>query len=417
MQKNKIKIKKSRSCIACRKKGLIKYLDLGKSAPANSYLNKVDLNKAEIKFPLSVSYCPNCHLAQLTDWVDRKALFEYYGYFTRASQPLHEHFKKYAEDVFEKFPSQTKQYVFDIGSNDGFLLKCFEQFGTKILGVDPAKNIAKTANQNGIPTLPIFFGLNEAQKISKKYGKMGVVTANNVLAHTDDIHGILAGVKELLDGDGVFVFEVQYLADLIGKNEFDNTYHEHICYFSLSPLINLLQKWELQIFDVIKVNTQGGSLRVFASHNNGIHKIKKTVVKMIEEEKENGFHDSKLYKKFGLVPQKMKSDLLKMLADLKKQNKKIIGYGCAAKGNTMLQYCGIRQDLLDYIVDTTPYKQGKFTPGTHIPIMPPEYMKEERPDYILILAWNYAKEILVKESDLRKKGVKFIVPVPEIKII
>ncbi len=416
MPQNKVKIRKNESCIACGGKGLIKYLDLGKSAPANSYLDESSLSKPEMKFPLRVYYCPNCHLAQLTDWIDRKTLFEYYAYLTSASKPLHQHFKNYASDIYKKFPSQARRLALDIGSNDGFLLKFFKEFGTKVLGVDPAKNIARIANGSGIPTLPVFFNLTEARKISKKYGKAGIITANNVLAHTDNLHSILAGVKELLDERGIFVFEVQYLADLIQKNEFDNTYHEHICYFLLSPLVRLLQKWELQIFDVKKVDTQGGSIRVYAGHSHLNRAIKKSVEKMIEKEKKEGFYDLKLYKKFGSVPKKIKKNLLRLLADLKKQNKKIIGYGAAAKGNTLLQYCKIGRKFLDYIIDNTPSKQGKFTPGTHIPIVPPEHINEDLPDYVLILAWNYADAIMKNEIRLKDKGVKFIVPIPKIKI-
>ncbi len=410
-------IEKKKSCIVCGHKNLFKYLDLGKSALANSYLKKSDLQKPEPKFPLRVYYCPNCHLAQLFDWVDRKALFEYYAYLTGKSWPMHEHFRKYAEDVYRQFPNQAKQLTLDIGSNDGFLLKCFQDLGGKILGVDPAKNIVRTANKSGIKTLPVFFDLAVARKILKGYGQAGVITANNVLAHTDNLAGIIAGVKNLLHPNGVFIFEVQYLGDLIRNNEFDNTYHEHICYFSLTPLTKLLSQSGLQIFDVEKVNTQGGSIRVYAGTTPNPFPVKNSVRKILLGEKSQGLQNSKTYKKFGMVPKKIKKDLVELLTKLKKQNKTIVGYGAAAKGNTLLQYCEIGPDLIDYIVDTTPSKQGKFTPGTHIPIYSPKHLKKETPDYVLILAWNYADLILKKEVALKKKGVKFIVPIPKVKIV
>ncbi len=411
------KIKNKKVCIVCGYKDLVKYLDLGESALANSYLKKADLKKKEPKFPLRVYYCKNCHLAQLADWVDRKVLFEYYAYLTGKSWPMHGHFREYAKDVNSRFPFQTKKLTIDIGSNDGFLLSCFKEMGGNILGVDPARNVARDANKLGIKTLPVFFDEDIAGKIFKKYGPAGIITANNVLAHTDNIHGIISGVKKLLDENGVFVFEVQYIAELIGKNEFDNTYHEHICYFSLAPITTLLGKWGLQAFDVAEVNTQGGSIRVYAGHAPLTFPINKSVKKLLAKEQKQGLHDVKTYKNFGTVPEKMKKDLVALLTRLKKQNKTIIGYGSAAKGNTMLQYCGIGPELLDYVVDTTPTKQGKFTPGTHIPIYPPEHIKKNKPDYILILAWNYADKIIEKEKALSKKGIKFIVPVPKIKII
>ncbi len=411
------KVKKNRKCIACGHNNLIKYLDLGESALANSYIDKSNLAKKEQKFPLRVYVCANCHLAQLTDWVDRKKIFEHYAYFTSKSKPLHEHFKKYAEDIYKKFPKQIKNLILEIGSNDGFLLGLFKEYGGVVLGVDPAKNIAKTANEMGIDTWPVFFDSEVADKIFKEYGQVGVITANNVLAHTDNIHGILAGVKKLLAEDGVFIFEVQYLGDLIKNNEFDNTYHEHIFYFSLAPIIKILEKWDLQVFDVKKVNTQGGSMRVYAGHKNNPFKINNSVNKFLAQEKKQGLQKIKTYKEFGKVPDQVKKQLVQLLTKLKKQNKTIIGYGAAAKGNTLLQYCKIGPELIDYIVDTTPAKQGKYTPGTHIPIFSRKQINKKKPDYILILAWNYADVIMKNEKELQKKGVKFIIPIPKVRVV
>ena len=404
-------------CLICKNSKLVKYLDLGTSALANSFLKKNELNKKEPIFPLQVFYCQNCHLAQLTELVNRKILFLKYDFLSSASSPLIEYFKKYVENIKRDYPLQSDDFVVEIGSNDGILLKNFDKNKTKILGIDPAKNIAKIANKNGIETLPIFFNIKTALKIRKKYGKASIIIANHILAHTENPHNIISGVKELLKEDGVFIFEVQYIANLIKKNQFDNTYHEHICYFSLSPLQTLFEKFDMNIFNIEEVEAQGGSIRVFVANKSNIIPVKNSVKNLIKKEKANGLYDLKIYKEFGKHPATIKKDLVTLLKKLKKQGKKIVGYGASAKGNTMLQYCNIGRELIDYIIDTTPSKQGKYTPGTHIPVHKPEYLKKDKPDYILILAWNYADLIIKKENELRKNGVKFIVPIPKIKII
>lgn len=408
---------KPRKCIICKSEKLVKYLDLGKSALANSFLKKSELNKRELFYPLQAMYCKDCRLVQLSEIVDRKILFSKYDFFSSASSPLEAYFKKYVDDLKKNFPKQADGFVIEIGSNDGILLKNFDKSKTKILGIDPAKNVARIANEAGIDTLPIFFNIKLAKKIKKTYGKASIIIANHALAHTDDLHEIISGVKELLDDNGVFAFEVQHVENLIKKNQFDNTYHEHVSYFSLSPLSTLLEKHDMQIFDVEKVEAQGGSIRVFASHMHTNFKIKKNVGKLIQKEKKSGLHELKTYKDFGKRPEVVKKDLLALLKKLKKEGKKIVGYGASAKGNTLLQYCGIGPETLDYIVDTTPSKQGKYTPGTHIPVLPPTELAKNKPDYILILSWNYADIIIKKESALKKSGVKFIVSIPKVKVI
>jgi len=408
---------KKKQCLICNDSSLIKYLDLGETSLANSYLKKSELKKPEIIFPLKVYYCQNCHLAQLTDLVDRKILFENYAYFSSTSPQLHMHFKKYAAEVFSRFPRQAKRFTLEIASNDGILLKYFYKLGAKVLGVDPAKNIAKIAKKNGIKTLPVFFDDKVSEYILKRYGPAGIITANNVLAHTDNPHGIIKGVKKLLDTDGVFVFEVQYLADLLKKNEFDNTYHEHTCYFSLAPLKKLLEMWGLQIFDVQHVDTQGGSLRIYAGHTPLLFPLNNSVKQLSSQEKRQGLYTVKRYKKFGSAPIKIKKDLVGLLNNLKKSNKKIVGYGAAAKATTLTEYCGIGQQFIDYIVDDSPQKQGKYMPGTHIPIFSAQKLKENMPDYVLLFAWNYTDSIIKRESWLKENGVKFIKPIPDVKII
>lgn len=405
---------KSRKCLICRSTKLSRYLSLGMAAPANSYLSRSELKKEEFKAPLEVYFCHDCNLAQLLHIVDRGLIYNKYSYFSSTSPMLVKHFEEYAKEIFSRFPNQAKQLVVDIGSNDGVLLKPLMKLGAKILGVDPAKNIAKIANLEGIKTIPAFFNKNLVKKIIKKYGKAGVITSNNTMAHTDILHDIFDGVKDLLDKNGVFVFEVQYLADLLAHNEFDNTYHEHICYHAVSPLSYLLKMHGMEIFEVLHTDTHGGAIMVFASHAPSPFPIEKSVDEFLKREKSLGLHKLSTYKKFAKRLPLIKKKLNKILLDLKKKGKKITAYGASAKATTLLQYCSIGPDIIDYITESAPSKIGKFTPGTRIPIVPEGILKIKTPDYIIITAWNYAKNIMeVKEKWFKEKGGKFIIPIPE----
>lgn len=404
---------RSRKCLICRSSKLTKYLSLGRAAPANSYLTRPQLNKDEFEAPLEVYFCHNCHLAQLLHIVDRRLIYNRYDYFSSTSPMLVKHFEEYANILFNRFPKQAKQLVIDIGSNDGVLLKPLKKLGAKVLGIDPAKNIAKAANKAGIKTIAAFFNKDLVPKIIKKYSRAGIISSNNTLAHTDILHDIFDGVKNLLDEKGVFVFEVQYLADLLTHNEFDNTYHEHICYHSISPLSYLLKMHGMELFDIIHTDTHGGGIMVFASHSPSPFKRGKAVSEFMNKEKQLGLHKLSTYKKFAKRPPQVKKKLTKMLLNLKKADKKIAAYGASAKATTLLQYCKIGPNVIDYITDSAPSKQGKFTPGTHIPIVPPEKLKIKKPDYIVITAWNYAQNIMEKENWFKEGGGKFIIPIPE----
>lgn len=409
---------KSSLCLICKSKRLTCYLSLGVAAPANSYLTRSQLKQKEFKAPLEVYFCHNCHLAQLLHIVDRKYIYSQYDYFSSTSPMLVKHFEEYAVEVYKQFPKQAKQLVVDIGSNDGVLLKPFKKIGAKVLGIDPAKNIAKIANSQGIETIADFFSSKKVPGLIKKYGKAGIITSNNTLAHTDALHDIFEGVKEFLDEKGIFVFEVQYLADLLAHNEFDNIYHEHICFHSVSPLTYLLKMHSMEIINVIHTNTHGGGIMVFASHTPSPFPISKVVKEFLEKEKKVGLNKLSTYKEFAKRPPLVKRKLTKMLKDLKKKGKKITAYGASAKATTLLQYCGIGPELIDYITDTAPSKVGKYTPGTHIPIVPEEVLKKQTPDYILITAWNYASHIMEKKEPwFKKQGGKFIIPIPEPKIV
>ncbi|MBX4187006.1 MAG: class I SAM-dependent methyltransferase [Candidatus Doudnabacteria bacterium] len=407
---------KSTTCLVCGHGQLRKFLDLGSSALANSYLTKQQLKRPELKVPLQVYYCPSCHLVQLTDIVDRELIYNDYDYFSSTSPQLVEHFENFADEIYTRFPQQTMQLTVEIASNDGVLLKHFQNLGAPILGIDPAKNIARQAEQNGIRTLQVFFNEAVAEKIRKKYGVAGIITANNVLAHTDDIHSIIAGVKKLLAPTGVFVFEVQYIGELINKGAFDNIYHEHICYYSLAPLIKLMNRWGLEAFDIQFVDTHGGSIRVYACHTDAFP-TKKSIPKLLRQEERNGLHQLQTYKNFSAKPLAIKKELVSLIKKLKQQNQTLVGYGASAKGTSLLQFCEIGPEYIDYIVDNAPSKQGKFTPGTHIPILKPEVLKKYVPTYVLLLAWNYANSIMKKENWLKKQGVKFIIPIPKVVVI
>ncbi len=416
--KDKKLYRRSNECLICGSKELTNYLSLGNAAPANSYLTKPQLKQTEFKAPLKVYFCHNCHLAQLLHIVDRAYIYRHYDYFSSTSPMLVRHFEEYAGEVFKRFPQQSKQLTIDIGSNDGVLLKPFKKLGARVLGIDPAENIAKIANSNGIETIADFFSRKKVPELIKKYGKAGIITSNNTLAHTDALHDIFQGVKELLDNNGIFVFEVQYLADLLAHNEFDNTYHEHICFHAVSPLLYLLKMHSMKMIEVIHTDTHGGGIIVFAAHSSSPFPIDKSVGNFLENEKMLGLNKLAAYKKFAARPPLVKKKLTKMLLDLKKKGKKVTAYGASAKATTLLQYCNIGADVIDYITDSAPSKIGKFTPGTHIPILPEDTLKKRTPDYILITAWNYAKHIMEKKEPwFKEAGGKFIIPIPEPKIV
>lgn len=408
---NNIYIKR-KTCLICEGNNLKKYLSFGKLAFANSYLKLKDLQKPEYTAPLEVYFCNTCKLAQLLDIVDRKILFKKYYYFSSTSPVLVKHFEAYAEELVNLFPMQSKKLVIDVGSNDGILLSPVKKLGGKVLGVDPAKNIAKHLQKTKIDTIWDFFSKKLAKKIAKKYGKAGIISANNVLAHTDTIHDILEGVRILLDENSIFVFEVQYLSDLLKKNEFDNTYHEHICYYSLTPVIYLLRLHQMSVFRVKHVDTHGGSLRIYASLMSNNFPKDSSVGEFLENEKLSGLDKFKTYVRFAKKVPVNRRKLRSLLLNLKKKNKKIVGYGSPAKAATLLQYCGIGPSVIDYIIDSAPSKQGLYLPGMHIPIVSPNRLKIQKPDYIVILAWNYANAILEKESWFKESGGAFIIPVP-----
>lgn len=411
--------RKRTTCRICGSAKLFQFLNLGETPLADAFVERENLSKPESRHPLDVAVCENCSLVMLLNIVPPEALFgDTYAFYTSGSPQAVIHFRKYAHEVMDRFPSLAKKLTIDIASNDGVLLRPLKEMGAKVLGVEPAKNVAVVANAAGIETITEFFNSKTAEKILKERGSAGLILANNVIAHVDDVLDFVKGVKTLLDPEGVFIFEAQYFPNLLFKNQFDNVYHEHHSFYSLRPLKLLMEKSGLKIFDVEEVDTQGGSLRVFVKHPDGPHKTQPIVEEMIRKEIEMKLNLNEPYANLAVRVEGIKKELIQILSDLKKQGKKIVGYGAPAKGNTLLNFCGIDARYVDYIVDKTYFKHGKFTPGTHIPVFPTEKIEEDgHPDYYLLLVWNYAPGILKQEEEFRKKGGKFIIPIPKPHIV
>ena len=403
------------NCRVCKSSNLIKVLDLGKTPLANGFLKKEELDKPEERFPLAVYFCKNCALLQLLDIVNPEKLFRHYYYETSSSLPLKEHFIELGKKLVDRFVKSKNDLIIDIGGNDAVLLASIKN-RCRVLNIEPAKNIAKISKEKKVDTIDEFFTAELAEKILKKYSLAQVITASNVFAHVDDLGDMLNGVKTLIGSQGVFVIEIHWVGNLLGLSGiggFDQIYHEHLSYFSLGALTRLVNQFGLKIFDVKPIPIHGQSLQLYIAKS---HEVSKRVEKFLQKEKSLGLHDLQTYLDFDQRVKENKKELKNLLLKLKEENKKIVGYGASAKGNILLNYFQINNKILDFIVDESPLKQGLYAPGTHIPIYPPDRLKENQPDYLLLLAWNYAKSIFKKEQKLKNKGVKFIIPVPKVKI-
>jgi SAM-dependent methyltransferase len=403
-------------CRACgSNKTLQKFLSLGPTPLANSFLRKDQLGEIELSYPLDVYFCSDCYLVQLLDVVSPEVMFRDYVYVTGASKPMEAHFAELASDIVRNFKISRNSLVIDIGSNDGTLLQGFSKFGMRALGIEPASNIARLAEAKGIETMNAFFDEETAVKIRREYGKADVITGTNVFAHIDNLDGILRGISHLLSDNGIFVVEVPYLLNLLNNLEFDTIYHEHLSYFALHPLVHLFRKFGMEIVDVKQTPIHGGTIRVFVKRVPA--QTSENVGKLLQIEREANLDSINTYVKFAKRVTLLRVHLLNLLKTLKSDGLRITGYGATAKGNTLLNYCKIGTDILDYISDTTPFKQGQYTPGMHIPVVSDEKFHEDPPDYVLLLAWNYADDILKKEANYRNSGGKFIIPIPEPKVV
>ncbi|MAE13841.1 SAM-dependent methyltransferase [Candidatus Woesearchaeota archaeon] len=405
------------NCQVCSNPECKEILSLGKTALANNFLSPEQLTKEEALFPLELVWCPQCKLLQLNYVVDPELMFGHYLYVTSTTKTFRLHFMQMAEDLSKTFHLNENSLAVDIGSNDGLLLKGFQKCAVQTIGVEPAKNIAEIAEKDGVPTINSFFNQQTKDEIIKRKGRADIITANNVFAHTDTIKDIIKNVKLLLKPEGVFVVEVAYLLEMMKQMTFDMIYHEHLFYYTLTSLDHLFKQEGMQIFKVEQVNTHGGSLRVFTKKEESSRPIDLSVSKLLEEEESFGVNTIELYQDFAGKISLVKEKLVSYLKNIKTQGKKIAGYGAPAKGNTLLSYCGISTNYIDYIVDDNPLKVGLFTPGTHIPVVDSTELEKNTPDYLLVLAWNFAKEIVEKNAKYKEQGVKFIIPLPEPQII
>lgn len=402
-------------CRICKSSELIKFLSLGKTPLVNSFLKKEQLKSKEPAYPLDVYLCKNCNLVQLVDVVPPEIMFRNYVYISGISDTMNIHFLKLAEDAVKNFNLNSKSLIVDIGGNDGTLLNAFKNFGVRTLNIEPAVNIAKISRENGIETINDFWSEETALKIRDLKGEAKIIIGTNVFAHVNNLDDFMKGVKTLLSDDGVFVIEVPYLVDLIKLEEFDTIYHEHLSYFALKPLTTLFSRFGMNLFDVKRELVHGGSIRVFVKKR----KIEpsNSVKELLELEKREGLHSLRTYENFAKDVESIRRKLISLLKELTGGGKKIVGYGAPAKGNVLLNFCKIGGDLLEYVVDKTPIKQGLYTPGMHIPVFPTEKILEDMPDYVLILAWNFADEIMKQQQKYKELGGKFIIPIPEPKII
>lgn len=400
---------KQYNCLIC--KSVVKeFISFGKMPIANGFLSK-DQFKKEYFFNLRVGFCSKCAMVQLLEFVDREKMFhENYAFYSSTSTQMAIHFKEFANDVMRRSINKD-QFVVEIGSNDGIMLKHFAEKEIKHLGIEPSSNVAKIAIDNGINTITEFFDEKVADKIIRKYGKVDFFLGANVMCHISYIHSVIAGVKKLLKPKGLLIFEDPYLGDIVEKISYDQIYDEHSLFFSITSIRNLVRMHGLELVDAIHQETHGGSMRYIIGHKDE-HKIKSSITKWLLRERKLGLGETKTYNKLRKNIEKSRKDLVSILVKIKKQNKRVVGYAATSKSTTITNYCGIDSNLIEFISDTTPIKQGKFSPGTHIPVKPYEEFKDNYPDYAVLFAWNHSKEIMAKEKEFMKKGGKWITFAP-----
>ena len=391
-------------------------LDLGLQPLANNLLSEADLAKPEPRFPLRVALCEECWLLQITDIVPPVELFSEYLYFSSFSDALLRHAAEAAASHLRDGDLGPESFVVEIASNDGYLLKNFVAAGVPCLGIEPAANIAKVAVAAGVPTLSRFFGRELAAELAAQGRQADLILGNNVFAHVPDINGFVAGLAALLKPGGRIALEFPYACDLVEHVEFDTVYHEHVFYFTVTALVPLFARHGLEMFDVQRIPILGGSLRFYACHH-GAEPVRPSVAALLEEERTKGVASTRYYDDFGDRVRRIRDDLLELLRRLKAEGRSIAAYGASAKGSTLLNFYGIGRETLDFVADRSTAKQGRLTPGSHLPIVGPDELLQRRPDFALLLTWNFAAEILKQQQAYRDAGGKFIVPLPEVRVV
>jgi len=402
------------TCRACGSTHGELVLDLGVQPLANNLLRPEDLGKPEPRFPLRVFICPDCWLLQITDLVPPVEMFTEYLYFSSFSDTMLRHARTAAERYLAEFQLGPGSFVVEVASNDGYLLQNFHRAGVPCLGIEPAANIAKVAQEKGIETWTEFFGEQLAGRVLAERGAADLILGNNVFAHAPDINDFSAGLAALLKPSGRAVLEFPYGVELVEKTEFDTIYHEHVFYVTLTPLVPLFRRHGLEIFHVERLPIHGGSLRLFAGHT-GAQPVRPSVAALLAEERAKGVDQPAFYRGFAEQVRQLKADLVSQLTLLKQRGQTVAAYGASAKGSTLLNYCGLGRETLDFVADRSTHKQGRLTPGTHLPIVAPEELAQRLPDVTLLLTWNFADEILEQQRAYRERGGKFIIPIPKVR--
>ncbi len=404
------------ACRFCSSPLRVTFADLGMSPLANRFVPAAQASAMEPFYPLHAYVCEACYLVQLQDFSTPEDIFSDYLYFSSFSDSWLDHSRQYAERMISKENLSTGSLVVEIASNDGYLLQYFQQSGIRVLGVEPARNVAKYAVAKGVPTEVAFFGCETAKRLRAEGIQADVMAANNVLAHVPDINDFVGGVQEVLKPQGVMTFEFPHLLRQIEQVQFDTIYHEHYSYLSLLTAQKIFATHGLRIFDVEEISTHGGSVRVYVCHMDASRQETARPGEVIRAEIEAGLQEIVTYERFATMAQKTKYDLLTFLIQAKREGKRVAAYGAPAKGNTLLNYCGVKSDLVEFTVDRSPHKQGRLLPGTRIPIRAPEAVREAKPDYLLILPWNLRPEIMQQMADIRTWGGRFVTPIPTVEV-
>ena len=404
------------TCRLCGGNRLENVLPLTPTALCDAYVSAERINEVQKIYPLALFLCRDCGYAHLPYVVDPKIIYRGYIYVTTSSLDLSEHFQSYSDEVLRRVNPAKEALVVDLGSNDGTLLRFFKGRGMRVLGVDPAKEIAKKATGSGVETIPEFFTAELARSMKDDYGLATIITINNLFANIDDLKGMTEGIRELLSPDGILIIESSYLGDMIQNMVFDFIYHEHLSYFSVKPLVRFFHRFGMELIDVEHVPTKGGSLRYYFQFKDGPRLVSSSVAEMITYEESLCLDQVETFKSFSKKIDDRKGQLLNCLCELRTQGKTIVGYGGSATSTTLIYHFGLGQ-MMDYIVDDNPAKQNTFSPGYHIPVLPSELLYERRPDYVLLLAWRYAEPIMKKHQAFLEQGGHFILPLPELNII